>query len=140
MESDPSQQFAQVRKLIIADGRYALDAYEFLTRGLNFTEELVFGKTPREKGQSRHVSGQQLCHGLRLHALKCWGPLAATVLRSWGIRTTRDFGEMVFLLVNAGWWGAQPSDRVEDFDHVYDFDQAFAARPVDLESPPAESE
>jgi len=74
---------------------------------------------------NRHVSGNQLCWGLRDLALRRWGLMASAVLRQWRIRSTRDFGAMVFALVNAGLLQKQPNDEIDDFDDVFDFDAAF---------------
>lgn len=74
---------------------------------------------------NRHVSGNDLCVGLRDYALSRWGLLAPAVLHSWGIRETKDFGRMVFALVDNGVLQKQPEDRIEDFDAVYAFDRAF---------------
>ncbi|MFQ5423365.1 MAG: Minf_1886 family protein [Phycisphaerae bacterium] len=74
---------------------------------------------------NRHVGGAELCAGLRDVAIQKWGLMASTVLRKWGIFSTRDFGRMVFALVENGLLQKQPRDCVEDFDDVYDFDDAF---------------
>jgi uncharacterized repeat protein (TIGR04138 family) len=75
---------------------------------------------------NRHVGGAALCYGLRDFAVSQWGYMAPAVLRSWGIRSTSDFGRMVFALVEAGLLQKLPDDRIQDFDKVYDFDTAFA--------------
>ena len=72
-----------------------------------------------------HVSGEDLCWGLHDLAVENWGLMAAVVLRHWGIRTTRDFGKMVFSLVDQGLLAKQPEDDIEDFSDVYDFGKAF---------------
>jgi uncharacterized repeat protein (TIGR04138 family) len=115
-------------QLILADGRYPLDAFEFLHDGLETTARRIHGEGMTEPGK-RHVSGTQLCEGLRDLAIERWGPLARTVLRRWGIRQTLDFGNMVYLLVNNGFMQKTDQDSVEDFRDVYDFDEAFAVRP-----------
>ena len=51
--------------------------------------------------------------------------MAKTVLNSWGVRSTGDFGEIVFNLIRIGHMRKTPQDRREDFDDVYDFDTAF---------------
>ncbi len=113
----------QIERALREDGRYPPEAYHFLQRGLEYTTRMVYGTDVPEG--PRHVTGQQLCEGLRRLAIETWGPLARIVLRHWNIRSTRDFGEMVFLLVNMQLLGRQESDRIEDFDDVYDFDEAF---------------
>ncbi len=72
-----------------------------------------------------HVDGQDLCWGLRDLATEQWGLLAPIVLRHWGIRTTQDFGRMVFALVDHGVLQKQPHDDIRDFENVYDFETAF---------------
>lgn len=72
-----------------------------------------------------HVSGEELCAGIRDLALERWGLMASTVLRTWGIQSTMDLGRMVFALVDNGILQKQPHDSIEDFRDVYDFDIAF---------------
>ena len=120
-----------VERAIRADGRYPPAAYEFLHYGLEFTTRMVHDLDAGEG--PRHVSGQQLCEGLRALALERWGSLAPAVLSSWNIRRTRDFGEMVFLLIELGLMGKQESDHIEDFDNVYSFRQAFGHCEIPLD-------
>jgi uncharacterized repeat protein (TIGR04138 family) len=47
------------------------------------------------------------------------------VLNNWGVRTTRDFGEIVYLMIERKWMSAQPTDSVDDFNDVFDFKTAF---------------
>ena len=47
------------------------------------------------------------------------------VLNSWGIKTTRDFGEIVYLMIRHKWMNAQPTDSIDDFNDVYDFKTVF---------------
>jgi uncharacterized repeat protein (TIGR04138 family) len=128
METDPTERVMQA---IRDDGRYAPAAFAFLQRGLEYTTHLVYSDDAGEP--PRHVSGQQLCEGLRALAVQAWGPLAPAVLRSWNIHRTRDFGEMVYFLIGLHLMGKQESDRIEDFDAVYDLDQAFGTYQIPLE-------
>ena len=54
-----------------------------------------------------------------------YGYMAKTVLNSWGIHGTSDFGEIVFNLIRIGQMRKTPADTRVDFDNVYDFDTAF---------------
>jgi uncharacterized repeat protein (TIGR04138 family) len=74
---------------------------------------------------NRHVSGEDLCWGLRDLGLKEWGLMASTVLHHWGIRSTRDFGRMIFALVDNGLLQKQPHDHIEDFENVYNLADAL---------------
>ncbi len=111
---------------------YPVDAFLFLQRGLDFTVRRLHGDPPEEQGrrkgqsESRHVSGQQLCYGLRDFALQEYGLMARTVLKYWGIRNSLDFGRMVFALVEADLLQKTEEDRIEDFEDVFDFAEAFS--------------
>ena len=100
------------------DGRYSPAAIKFVYEGLGYTVKSV-AKEPR------HVSGQMLCEGLRQIAIEKYGRLALLVLNSWGIRATRDCGEVVYALIDHEWMSAQPTDTIDDFNDVYDFQTAF---------------
>lgn len=107
-------------------GLYPAEAYEFVQRGLSHTVQRIHG-TLADPEASRHVSGQQLCEGLREFALTQWGMLAQTVLRRWGIHSTLDFGRIVFSLIEAGQMQKTDDDSLDDFRNVYDFRSAFEA-------------
>jgi uncharacterized repeat protein (TIGR04138 family) len=74
---------------------------------------------------NRHVTGQQLCWAVRDAAVKRWGLMARSVLARWSITQTRDIGEIIFALVNNDWLKKLPTDRIEDFDDVFPFSEAF---------------
>lgn len=74
---------------------------------------------------NRHVSGRELCWGLRDFALERWGLLARMVLESWRVCNTCDFGEIVFGFIDFDLMRKQPEDDVEDFKEVYSFQEAF---------------
>ena len=84
-------------------------------------EEAAEAAAP-EAGPERHITGQQLCEAIRLYALEQYGYMAKCVLNSWGVKSTSDFGEIVFNLIGIGQMRKTPEDRREDFDNVFDFD------------------
>jgi len=100
------------------DGRYSPDAVRFVYEGLSYTVKNV-------ADGPGHVTGQTLCKGLQQLAVEKWGRLALLVLNSNGVQTTRDLGEIVYLLIKHKWMSAQPNDSIDDFDEVYDFRVAF---------------
>lgn len=84
----------------------------------------------------RHITGTQLCWGLREFAAQRWGLMARTVLESWNIRTTDDFGRIVFGFIDMDLMRKKPDDCLEDFHDVYKFDEAFNI-PLRPDAPPA---
>jgi uncharacterized repeat protein (TIGR04138 family) len=107
-----------IEEIAEQDGRYNPRAVKFVFEGLGYTVK----KLATEPG---HVTGQMLCEGLRQMALEKWGGLALLVLNTWKIKTTRDLGEIVYLLIQHKWMKAQPSDTIDDFNGVFDFKTAF---------------
>lgn len=112
-----------LRKLAQSDGRYSPEALRFLLESLDHAVRLA-GKENAE-GTARHVTGQELLAGMRVLALEMFGPLAAQVWRAWGVRTSLDWGHIVFLLVDAGLLKRQESDSLDDFQQGFDFEEAF---------------
>lgn len=119
--------------------RYPVDAFLFVQRGLDFTVTRLHGEiddedfehddlSPDDPGGCRHVSGQDLCCGLRDFAIKEYGLLARTVLRRWSITSCRDFGEIVFAMVEGGMMRKTDNDTIHDFNDVFDFASAFDPR------------
>lgn len=76
---------------------------------------------------NRHISGRELCWGLRDYALRRWGMLARVVLESWSITGSIDFGRIVFGFIDLDLMQRQPEDTIEEFREVYTFDEAFDA-------------
>lgn len=127
-----------VSKATSRDPRYAADAYAFLRDALDYT---IRGMQKARAKDVGHVSGPELCNGVRDFAVQQYGPMVPTIFETWGIRSTRDIGEMVFNLIEAGAFSKSDSDRPEDFDNVFDFSDAFVkpflpARGLKPGSPP----
>jgi uncharacterized repeat protein (TIGR04138 family) len=121
-----AKNFHEVIQLIRKDDtRYESGAYTFMRHALDHTLGQIREQENRDR--HRHVTGQELCEGIRDFALEQYGPMALTLLQQWGIRGTEDFGQIVFNLVEYGIFGKTDSDSLQDFDQVYDFDQAFGA-------------
>ena len=106
-----------IENVLARDPRYRVEAYLFVHDAIEFTQARF---TPR-----RHVTGRELLDGIRELALERYGRMAKAVLNSWGVRTTDDFGAVVFNLVDSGLMSRTEEDRIEDFHSVYDFDEAF---------------
>lgn len=122
-ESDASRSLQYV---IDELGLYPPEAFDFVQQGLTYTVSKLHADES-EPEECRHVTGPQLCEGLREFALAQWGFLATTVLRRWNVRTTYDFGRIVFALVDNGFMKKRDEDSIEDFRDVFRFDDAFEA-------------
>jgi uncharacterized repeat protein (TIGR04138 family) len=109
-------------KIQAKDPRYDRDAYLFVREALDYTQKSI-GKDPR--GRIRHITGQELLGGIREFALQQFGPMTKTVLEEWGVHCSQDFGEIVFNMVEVDWLAKTDKDSRADFEHGYDFDEAF---------------
>ena len=115
--------FDEAVDLIIArDKRFAREAYAFVREALDFTQKLT-GKEAR--GTIHHVSGQELLEGIRKFALEQFGPMVVTVFEEWGVKSCRDFGEIVFNMVEIGLLAKTDKDTRDDFQNGYDFTEVF---------------
>jgi uncharacterized repeat protein (TIGR04138 family) len=126
---DPAHPIAE---LLRHDKRYHFDAYVFVFEALRYAQEkmglgaISDGDPDEPEGEpERHVTGPQLCEAMRRYAHEQYGYLAKQVLNHWGVTSTGDFGEIVFNLIEIGQMKKTSDDRREDFDGVFDFDEAF---------------
>jgi len=111
-----------LEQILARDARYTREAYLFVREALDYTQRLA-GKETR--GAIRHVSGQELLEGIRKFALNQFGPMTTTVFEEWNIRQCRDFGEIVFNMVEIGLLAKTEKDTRDDFQNGYDFTDAF---------------
>ena len=124
-------------KQIAENAGYELGAFLFVQRGLEFTVKRIHGARPKQvdmddfdddddQPSSRHVSGQQLCMGLRDFARQEYGLLARSVLARWRVHRSEDFGRIVFAMVDAELMHKTADDTLADFVNVFSFDEAFS--------------
>lgn len=90
-------------------GLFPIEAYAFVAEAMQHI------------ASDGHVTADELVDGLLALAAERYGLLARTVLRSWGLRSSREVGLVTFHLVEHGVFGKLPDDRREDFDHGPDF-------------------
>jgi uncharacterized repeat protein (TIGR04138 family) len=108
----------RILDLVKKHGRFAAEAYAFVFEALDFTLR-------KRGGARRHVSGPEIMDGVRALALETFGYLARSVLARWGVTSTADFGEIVFHLISDDLLQKTADDRKEDFDGLFDFNEAF---------------
>jgi uncharacterized repeat protein (TIGR04138 family) len=123
--------------LLQQDSRYTLEAYQFIRDALEHGQDVLgLSGQPEEEIEKelgdpfdvqseQHLTGQQLCEAIRHYALQQYGYMSKVVLNQWGLKTTGDFGEIVYNLIRIGMMKRSDTDRREDFDDCYDFTEAF---------------
>lgn len=114
----------KLESLVQNDGRFHKGAYLFVFDALEYTVKKM-GKADLPTAAERHISGRELLSGIGEYALDQYGPLTLSVLNHWGVQTTRNFGEIVFNLVEAGLMSKTENDSLEDFSDVYSFAEEF---------------
>jgi uncharacterized repeat protein (TIGR04138 family) len=110
-----------IRKIVAADPRYHYEAYVFVQEALKHTQRAL----GRHKAGQTHVGGKELLDGIRLYALKSFGPMVPTMLEAWGVHSCEDFGEIVFNMIKYQVANKSDSDSRDDFKGGYNFDDAF---------------
>jgi uncharacterized repeat protein (TIGR04138 family) len=104
-------------KLREKNPRYTEAAYLFILSALQYGIERL--------DEPRHITGQELAAACRDLAIEQFGPMARTVLEHWGIHSTADMGEIVYALIDCRVLTKQDSDSRDDFQNVFDFQEAF---------------
>jgi uncharacterized repeat protein (TIGR04138 family) len=115
-----------LKEMLASAGPYPIEAFHFVREGLSFTAEKVHDDAETLDESERHITGQQLCLGLREFAIDRYGLLAPTVLAHWLVTRTDDFGRIVFAMIGQGLMSKTDTDTLEDFRSVYDFHEAFS--------------
>jgi len=106
-----------IETICLEDPRYQEGAYEFVLESLSFSQKKFHRK--------RHVTGKELLEGIKELVMRRFGPMGLSVLRYWGIRSTEDFGNIVFNLVEKKVLSKRDEDCLDDFRDVYDFERIF---------------
>ena len=111
-----------LEQILARDPRFQRDAYHFVRESLDYTQKLI---SKENRGNVRHISGQELLDGIRQFALQQFGPMVVTVLEEWGVKNCRDFGDIVFNMVEHSLLAKTEKDTRDDFNNGYDFTDAF---------------
>jgi len=107
----------EVAKIVNRDTAYRAEVYHFVMEALRFTQH-------RLKRQG-HVTGAELLEGIKEYGLEQFGPMTRTVFEHWGVKNTGDFGKIVFNMVKSRIIATTPTDSLDDFTDVYDFEEVF---------------
>ena len=102
--------------------RFHQNGYLFMSAALHRTQQRLGRSQVHGPDDDRaHISPEELLTGIRELALERFGYLSRTVFHCWGIRSTDDFGRMVFELIERGEMRKTETDQLSDFFDVYDF-------------------
>ncbi len=107
----------KITDLAEKDGRYHKESFIFILAAIEYTLSRL--------SERRHLTGQEFSKGIAEYAREQYGYLAQTVMAHWGITVTRDYGEIVYLLIGIGLMSKTEEDTIDDFFDVYDFDKEF---------------
>jgi uncharacterized repeat protein (TIGR04138 family) len=110
--------------------QYTEEAYEFMRARMDAAADRFC-----KDDKSPHLSARELYLGACAYALEEYGPLAARVLEFWGIKSSRDFGNIVYNLIEVGVFGKQKGDSPEQFDTLPDLQQVLNTPYDGTESP-----
>ncbi len=116
----------KIEELAAREGRFAPSAYFFVSASLGETAKRL-GRSREKDVRRRHVSGRELAEGAAEFAREQFGSLAYFVLRDWGVKTTRDIGDIVFGLIDIGLFSKTEEDSIHDFDNVFDLRERLEA-------------
>jgi uncharacterized repeat protein (TIGR04138 family) len=106
--------------------RFHPDAYRFIFEALHHTQQKLNRPMAQDpEDEDAHITGQELAAGARELGLQRYGLLARTVFSHWGVKSTADFGRIVFELIERGEMRKTDRDQLSDFVNVYDFDDAL---------------
>jgi len=116
----------ELARIIAKDPRFDREAYIFVRRALDYCHKSILKSFRKsEAGIENHVTVAQLLDGIRLFALEEYGPMALTVLHSWGVESCEHFGDLVFNMVEYRLLSITEKDTREEFRKGYDFQDAF---------------
>ncbi len=133
----------EIIKLLETDKRYKLAAYEFILAAVKFAHDILeLGDPISQVNQTdgdnvcvdddeppgdvdRDISAADICKAAKIYAVEQFGLLAKPTLNNWGIHSTADIGQIIFNLVKCGALLQSKRDNINDFDNVFNFDDAF---------------
>ena len=112
-----TETWKRIERITSNDKRYKTQAYSFVMAAVEYTISLL--------EEPRHVTAAELLDGIRRVAMKQYGPMAKQVFNFWGVKDTRDFGNIVYNLIDEGLLSRNEEDSLDDFSSIYDFKKVF---------------
>jgi uncharacterized repeat protein (TIGR04138 family) len=123
---------AHTEELILMVERIARDRGVFRPEAYFFVLQAIESAMDRQEEQ-QHVSGENLLEFIKELGQEQYGPMSVDVFHSWGVRSTLDFGRVVFHLVDEKIMRKREEDSLADFLDKFDFQEAFALKVFEAE-------
>ena len=98
----------KIKRLLQRETRYKADAYEFVNAAVNYAATL------ENSNEKQHIAALERLAGVRDFAFRQYGPFAVEVLKSWGLNTASDIGNIVFMLIDEKVLFAGENDSPDD--------------------------
>ena len=122
----PTSELIKVVESIASQkGVFRPEAYFFVLQAL----ETAMARQDKQK----HISGADLLDLIRELGQDQYGPMTGDVFNSWGVRSTTDFGRIVFHLVDRKLLRKRKQDSLADFYDKFDFQQEFTLKVFEAE-------
>ncbi len=118
-----------VEKYLETHKEYEPWAYAFIYGSLSHAASLY--KLPRNK--EAHITAAQLCEAICSLAIQEFGLIAQTVMKQWGIKTTKDLGAVVYVLVQCEMMRQSENDKQEDFVDVFNLMDRLDPNKIEIE-------
>ena len=113
MKIDPELSKATA-ELRLSYPNYTIESYQFVSNAVSATIAKL--------AAHRHISAAELLVGIRDHAHEQYGAVAPLVMDKLGLRTARNVGEVVYLLISVNLISASPEDSPEDFNVAFSWE------------------
>ncbi len=124
MPQKTSDFFIKVNEITDRDGRYPVEAYEFVNDAVVYTVEKLSKKNSSGRN---HITGQELLDGVKELGIKLYGPMASQVFQEWSIKDGMSVGNIVYNMVNCQLLRTSDSDSISDFNIPLDFQKALTS-------------
>lgn len=116
-----------LRNFIAENPEYPLEAYRFVREGFEYSLSRAASSPRTGSGRAPYdLPASELAISLKDYALEKYGPMARFALSRWGIRTTADFGAIVYNLIAMGLLSAGKDDKESDFGGLFDLGEMLA--------------
>jgi len=124
MPQKTSDFFIKINEITDQDGRYPVEAYEFVNDAVLYTAEKLSKKNSSGRN---HITGEELLNGVKELSIKLYGPMATQIFQEWGIKDGMSVGNIVYNMVNCQLLRTSESDSINDFNIPIDFQKILAS-------------